>query len=183
MPDRHRIVDGVTSRPRRRRAGSSRARAATTARSPPWARSTVRRCNTTPLRRAAAPTTTHGRAPRPTAVVRRSRPAASATSLRDRVPCLHGRGVLAVLRRLLPRIHHVRLLPFLGGCSVREEADGKGPKPRAPRRRPTSLGERPGETEPAKPGHRAPGRLTIHGELLKLGHCDHELMIRAPQGT
>jgi hypothetical protein len=53
--------------------------------------------------------------------------------------------------------------------TVREEADGKGPEPRAPRRRPTSPGERPGETEPGKPGHRAPGRLTIHGELLVLG--------------
>src|SRR5699024_4909882 len=29
---------------------------------------------------------------------------------------------------------------------VREDAIGKGPEPRAPRRRPTSLGERPGET-------------------------------------
>ena len=32
------------------------------------------------------------------------------------------------------------------------------------------FGERPGETEPGKPGHRAPGRLTIHGELVGLGH-------------
>jgi putative transposase len=31
------------------------------------------------------------------------------------------------------------------------------------------FGERPGETEPEKPGHRAPGRLTIAGECRKLG--------------
>ena len=41
---------------------------------------------------------------------------------------------------------------------VREEADGKGPTPRAPRRRPTSLGERAGETHRGQPRHRAPGR-------------------------
>ena len=32
------------------------------------------------------------------------------------------------------------------------------------------FGERPGETEPGEPGHRAQGRLTIQGELLRLGH-------------
>src|SRR4051812_21055695 len=32
------------------------------------------------------------------------------------------------------------------------------------------FGERPGETEPGKPGHRAPGRLNIHGELAGLGY-------------
>jgi hypothetical protein len=53
---------------------------------------------------------------------------------------------------------------------VREQADGKGTHPGAPRRRPSSLGERPGETEPAEPGHRAPGRLTVHGELTGLGY-------------
>jgi hypothetical protein len=43
----------------------------------------------------------------------------------------------------------------------------------APRWRPTlphvRFGERPGKTEPRKPGHRVPGRLHIHGELTKLG--------------
>ena len=34
---------------------------------------------------------------------------------------------------------------------VREEDDGKGPTPQAPRRRPTSLGERPGETNLSNP--------------------------------
>jgi hypothetical protein len=41
---------------------------------------------------------------------------------------------------------------------VREEADGKGPEPRAPRRRPTSLGGRAQETDPGQPGHRARAR-------------------------
>ena len=49
---------------------------------------------------------------------------------------------------------------------VREGAVGKGPEPRAPRRRPTSLGERSEETEPGRPGHRAPGRLSSIGWIM-----------------
>src|SRR5262249_31655869 len=44
--------------------------------------------------------------------------------------------------------------------TVREGADGKGPTPRAPRRRPTSLGERSGETDREQSRYRAPGRLS-----------------------
>ena len=56
---------------------------------------------------------------------------------------------------------------------------GGGPSEKAlprqgPRWRPTrphaGFGERPGETEPEEPGHRAPGRLTIQGELVGLGY-------------
>ena len=42
---------------------------------------------------------------------------------------------------------------------VREGAVGKGPEPRAPRRRPTSLGERSGETGRWQHRNRAPDRL------------------------
>ena len=64
-----------------------------------------------------------------------------------------------------------------GARTVREGADGKGPEPRAPRRRPTSLGGRARETDPGQPGHRArvrPNRSTApwssrarsqHGDL------------------
>ncbi|MGW7674679.1 transposase, partial [Streptomyces sp. NPDC054775] len=43
---------------------------------------------------------------------------------------------------------------------VREGAVGKGPQPEAPRRRPTSLGERSGETDREQSRHRAPGLLS-----------------------
>jgi hypothetical protein len=40
-------------------------------------------------------------------------------------------------------------------CPVREGADGKGPEPRAPRRRPTSLGGRPRGKGPSRIPRRA----------------------------
>jgi hypothetical protein len=50
---------------------------------------------------------------------------------------------------------------------VREGAVGKGPEPRAPRRRPTSLGGRPEETGRSKDQHRAPGRPYEHWVHLR----------------
>ena len=49
-------------------------------------------------------------------------------------------------------------------CPVRERADGKGPEPRAPRRRPISRGGRTGETDREQSRHRAPVRPTIIGK-------------------
>jgi IS30 family transposase len=62
--------------------------------------------------------------------------------------------------------------PLLGKLArrVREGAVGKGPEPRAPRRRPTSphvrCGGRAGETDQEQPWHRAPVRPYIIGRYL-----------------
>ena len=51
---------------------------------------------------------------------------------------------------------------------VREGADGKGPEPRAPRRRPTSLGKGPTEKDPYS-GHLAGGLLHPTGRENLVG--------------
>jgi transposase len=49
---------------------------------------------------------------------------------------------------------------------VREEDDETGPEPRAPRRRPTSLGGRAGETDRRRRRHRAPARPYLANKAL-----------------
>jgi len=67
--------------------------------------------------------------------------------------------VLSVIREPITR-KVITGEPVMGKLirRVREGADGKGPVFRAPRRRPTSLGRRPKETDWLKNRHRALGR-------------------------
>lgn len=55
---------------------------------------------------------------------------------------------------------------------VREGAVGKGPQSEAPRRRPTSLRERPAETDRWRHRHRAAGRLNHPGAQLRFTDAD-----------
>ena len=68
-------------------------------------------------------------------------------------------------------------------CPVREGADGKGPEPRAPRRRPTSLGGGPSGKGPAKLEPRPtayPAIVTDPYVLVRLTVSDDEAVVEVP---